>query len=124
MLFGRLIEIGNIYYNKIIDVDGYSYFVAMNKIENPFIKIDTIELDKKTYTYSTNIIISCSNLFCKLIDMDLILSHTPFVKDTGASSNKKNYYLEAKQKRKVKHNGGIMGNGYIVENKSGFLTFE
>ena len=122
MLYGRLIQIGTIYYNKIIDVDGYSYFVAVNKIELPFIKIYTIELDKKTYVYGDNVILSRSNLLCKLIDLDLILSHTPFVKETEGQSNKKNYYLEAKQKR-AKGNGTV-GNGYTMEHKSGFLKFE
>ena len=122
MLYGRLIQIGTIYYNKIIDVDGYSYFVAVNKIELPFIKIYTIELDKKTYVYGNSIIVASSNLLSKLIDLDLILSHTPFISNTDIQSNKKNYYLEAKQKR-TKGNGTV-GNGYTMEHKSGFLTFE
>lgn len=122
MLYGRLIQIGTIYYNKIIDVDGYSYFVAVNKIELPFIKIYTIELDKKTYVYGISIIVASSNLLSKLIDLDLILSHTPFISNTDIQSNKKNYYLEAKQKR-TKGNGTV-GNGYTMEHKSGFLTFE
>jgi hypothetical protein len=122
MLYGRLIQIGTIYYNKIIDVDGYSYFVAVNKIELPFIKIYTIELDKKTYVYGNSIIVASSNLLSKLIDLDLILSHTPFISNTGIESNKKNYYLEAKQKR-AKGNG-VTGNGYTMIHQSGFLTFE
>ena len=122
MLYGRLIQIGTIYYNKIIDIDGYSFFVAINKTELPFIKICTIELDKKTYVYGDNIILSSSNLLNKMIDLDLILSHTPFVKETEGQSNKKNYYLEAKQKRAK--GKGTLGNGYTMVHKSGFLKFE
>tara|TARA_R110001592_G_scaffold317098_1_gene593759 strand:+ start:50 stop:400 length:351 start_codon:yes stop_codon:yes gene_type:complete len=116
MLYGRLILIGYTYYNKILDVNGYSYFVALNRTNLPFIKIMTENLDKKTYIYGENIVIAKSNRFTQLISIDTILSHTPFVK--GNNNNRKNYYLE-KMKKIKKDNSG-----FSKEYKFGTIHFE
>lgn len=113
MLYGRLILINTTYYNKILDDNDYSYFVAVNKTTNPFIKVKTNVLDKKSYQYSSKIIEASSNLLCKLIDLEQILSYTPFVKK-GNESNKINYYKRKKfEKKQIK-----------IEPKFGVINFD
>lgn len=112
MLYGRLIRILDIYYNKIIDVGGFSYFVALNKTTYTFIKIATAGLDKKTYIYNDNLIVASSNLLSTLVNLDTILEFTPFVR--GIDSKKKNYYKENKSKN----------NGYSKVDKIGLLNFD
>jgi len=113
MIFGRIILVGSIYYNKIIDCDQYSYFVACNKTTNVFIKIATANLDKKSYIYSNKVIQAASNLLSKLIDLETLLEYTPFIK--GVGSKRKNYYLENKMKK---------NNHYSVEKKVGLIFFD
>jgi hypothetical protein len=105
--------IQSIYYNKIIDVEGYSYFVALNKVEHAFIKIATAGLDKKTYIYNANLIVATSNLLSNLVKLETILEFTPFVK--GNDSKRKNYYKESKKDK---------SNGYSKVEKFGIIHFD
>ena len=112
MIYGRIIFIGDTYFNKIMDADGYSYFVALNRTTMPYIKVHTPNLDKKVFIYPTDIVESQSNLFSKLIPLDTILSYTPFVK--GSKSKRKNYYKESKKK----------ANSIQIVHGTGILTFD
>ena len=111
MLSGRLILITTTYYNKILDDTEFSYFVAINKVKNPFIKIKKSVLDKKSYIYPSSIIQASSNILSKMIDLDEILLYSPFIK--GTDSKKINYYKNNKCK-----------NNYKIEKKSGIINFD
>jgi hypothetical protein len=98
MLYGRLIRIDDTYYNKVIDIDAFSFFVAINKTENAFIKIRTANLDKKNYNYIDKIVIAKSNLLTNLVSLDELLLYSPFV--GKAKSLKVNYYKQRHANKK------------------------
>jgi hypothetical protein len=106
MIYGRIILIHTTYFNKIVDIDTYSYFVALNRIAQPFIKIKTIYLDKKMYNYQPNVIEETANTLIKLLDLDTILSYTPFVR--GTDNQKKSYYKKKKQILKIEQKSGTI----------------
>jgi len=90
MLYGRLILVNQNYYNKIIDINEYSFFVSINSTSNTFIKIKTSNLDKKNYVYTNSIIEATSNLLTSLIPLKEILLYSPFVNKNICK--KKKYY--------------------------------
>lgn len=112
MIWGRIIKIEDNFYNKILDSEGYSYFVCLTSTEFPFIKCCSAILDKKNYCYSEKIIESRSNKYDKLISIKETLAFSPFSKDED--NKRKNYYKLNKYKKKP----------YIeIQNKSGILEF-
>ena len=116
MIWGRIISINEKYYNKIIDTDGYSYFICISPgVNYNYIKVDTANLDKKTYIYNIKIIVSQSNVLTQLIPMNDILEYTPFTK---SNNKRKNYYKIAKENKLDDENPYIK-----VESKSGILNF-
>ena len=92
MLYGRIILIGTTYFNKILEIDGYSYFFAINSRKIRFIKIDSDKLNKRHFCYSPKLIEKeGSNLNGVGLNINHLLYFTPFAKcDMVYSSNK--YY--------------------------------
>ena len=106
MLYGRLILIDNIHYNKIIDIEAFAYFVAINNPTSNFIKVKIACLDKKSYNYSNSLILATSNLLTNLISLDQILLYSPFVNKT--ISKKKNYYKKKSEPYQISQISNII----------------
>jgi len=94
MIYGRMILIIDIYYNKILDIEGFSYFVSLNNPVANYIKVHNIHLDKKAYSYKTSIIQEKNNELSALIPLETVLAYTPFVK--GSENLRKKYYKPSK----------------------------
>jgi len=92
MIFGRLILIATTYYNKVIDNDGFSYFVSLNNVRPRFIKVAIDSLDRKVFIYTSSIIVSTDSNLEKMLPIEEVLRYSPFVK--GSESKRKNYYRE------------------------------
>jgi len=106
MIYGRMILINTTYYNKILDIDNNSYFVSLNDPQASFIKIKNIILDKKMYIYNYSVIDISSTNLTDIIDLDTILSYTPFVK--GLDLRKKYYKKKPNETILVSHQAGIL----------------
>ncbi len=92
MLYGRIILIGTTYFNKILEIEGYSYFFALNSRKIRFIKMANSHLNKRHFCYSPKLIEKeGSNLNGVGLNINHLLYFTPFAKcDMVYSANK--YY--------------------------------
>jgi hypothetical protein len=90
MLYGRIILIGTTYFNKIVEIDGYSYFFALNSRKIRFIKIDSDNLNKRHFCYSPKLIEKEGNNLQGIgLNINHLLYFTPFAKcDMVYKSNK------------------------------------
>jgi|VirMetMinimDraft_7_1064189.scaffolds.fasta_scaffold222353_2 hypothetical protein len=92
MLYGRIILIGTTYFNKVVEVEGFSYFFAINSRKIRFIKIDNLQLNRRHFCYSPKVIEKeGSNLNGVGLNINNLLYFTPFARcDMVYSCNK--YY--------------------------------
>lgn len=92
MLYGRIILIGTTYFNKVVEIQGYSYFFAINSRKIRFIKIDNENLNRRYFCYSPQVIEKeGTNLHAVGLNLNHLLYFTPFAKcDMVYSANK--YY--------------------------------
>jgi len=57
MIYGRVIIVGQHYFNKIMDIQGISYFSNISGDSPRFISIDSDVLDRKMFNYSGNLLL-------------------------------------------------------------------
>ncbi len=96
MIYGRIIIIGTHYYNKLMDIDGISYFVNLNG-KPTFISMKSEILDRKIFNYNLDVILKSGNTIEKAgIPLDELLCYSPFVK--GLNNKRTNYYKKNKKK--------------------------
>ena len=92
MLYGRIILIGTTYFNKVLEIENYCYFFAINSRKIRFIKINSDSLNRRHFCYSPKVIEKeGSNLNAVGLNINNLLYFTPFAKcDMVYSCNK--YY--------------------------------
>jgi hypothetical protein len=99
MIYGRIIIINTNYYNKIMDINGISYFCNLNGISPRFISMPSEVLDRKVFNYSEKLIIAKGQTLADAgITLEETLEYTPFTKTVDRRTN---YY---KQNKKNKFN--------------------
>ena len=96
MIYGRIIIINTCYYNKIMDINGISYFCNLNG--NPkFISIESEVLDRKIFNYSQNLIIKQGDTLEDAgITLEETLEYSPFTKTVDKRTN---YYKKNKKNK-------------------------
>ena len=97
MIYGRVIIVGQHYYNKIMDIEGISYFSNISGASPRFISIDSDILDRKMFNYSGNLLLKEGETLEEVgITLEQFLTYTPFCK--GADNQRVNYYKNKKMK--------------------------
>jgi len=102
MIYGRVIIVGQHYFNKIMDIQGISYFSNISGDSPRFISIDSDVLDRKMFNYSGNLLLKQGESLEDVgISLEEFLTYTPFCK--GAENQRVNYY----KKKKIKFGSNL-----------------